>query len=76
MGKQIALTFRENEKEMYDFIKSQKSKSGYIKTLIEKDMAEQEGYKLYQREKIVSGEDFTPSWKKEEKSSFLKKLLG
>lgn len=38
MAKQVSLSFKEDEMELYNFIKSKSSPSIYIKELVEKDM--------------------------------------
>lgn len=38
MAKQISLSFKENEMDMYAYLKSKSSPSIYIKELVERDM--------------------------------------
>ena len=44
MAREIRITFRDDEKEIYDFIKSKSSSSNFIKDLVKLEKERQENY--------------------------------
>lgn len=44
MAREIRITFRDDEKEIYDFIKSKSSASNFIKDLVKLEKERQENY--------------------------------
>ncbi len=49
MGMKIPISFKENEKEIYDWIKSKRNFSVYIKDLVEEDMKKNKEVKPIKR---------------------------
>ena len=49
MGMKIPSSFKENEKEIYDWIKSKRNFSVYIKDLVEEDMKKNKEVKPIKR---------------------------